>query len=289
MAIIYPLNPTLGQQVAVEGVTYEWNGVAWMHVLTPGVTGIVTSTAPRITTSPTPPVSPLPNPCDLWFDNERGFFFIFLDDGTTQQWVVTNPGKGVIQGGPQGEQGIQGIPGPTGPAGPQGIQGVQGNNGIDGMPGSQGIPGPTGPVGPTGADSTVPGPPGPTPGQSNVSFVLAAPINLNIQNVFFPCLDTGVIGAAGQTWVILSEISVFHEDATGAHYFGSRLFDITHGQDVRIQDIAVPYGNYGGLGSMSRIMTFVSATRFLLEAKDYGGVTGHVNPGQTTLSAFRIA
>jgi hypothetical protein len=79
----------------------------------------------------------------MWYESDTGLLYVYLDDGTSKQWVAVS---GATSGGPMGPQGIQGpqgaastVPGPTGP---------------------QGIQGPVGPIGPTGADSTVPGPPG---------------------------------------------------------------------------------------------------------------------------------
>lgn len=110
----FPGGPIVGQRVTIQGVTYEWNGVVWNFVLTPGVRVDVTR-VPNCTTSSAPPAGPLPN--DLWFDSTRGFFFIWFDDGTTGQWVVTNPGRGGNEG-PPGPMGPMGPAGPTGPTGP---------------------------------------------------------------------------------------------------------------------------------------------------------------------------
>lgn len=127
MAETLPSNPNVGDKFLLNGVPYAWNGVAWVLdiELGPGVL-LSTTRTPTMTTSPTPPISPLP--CDLWFDSERGWTFVYYDDGNTQQWVVTNAGRG-------GNEGPPGQTGPSGPAGPQGPQGPQGPAGAGGVPG----------------------------------------------------------------------------------------------------------------------------------------------------------
>ena len=157
----------------------------------------IVSRTPLQTSSASPPNNP--TPCDLWYDTVSGFEFIFYDDGNTQQWVVTAPGRG----------GNQGPPGPPGPPGStwhgawsstaayhvddtvgyggstyialkdntnvtpgtdpttwqvMAAKGDTGATGPQGPTGPQGIQGPTGATGaqgPPGADSTVPGPTGP--------------------------------------------------------------------------------------------------------------------------------
>jgi len=99
----------------------------------------ITNDTPKCTTGPTPPS--LPDPGDLWFDSEQGWFFVYYDDGTTSQWVVAH-GRGDKgqkgDTGPAGDTGAPGAPGATGPAGatgatgPAGPQGVQGDTGPPG-------------------------------------------------------------------------------------------------------------------------------------------------------------
>lgn len=127
MAETFPSNPQVGDKFSFQGVPYSWNGIAWVFDATPGVAPFVSRVA-TTTTGPTPPVAPLP--CDLWFDSERGWSFIYFDDGNSQQWVVTNAGRGGAEG-PPGQTGPQG---PAGPQGPQGPQGVPGPGGTPGGP-----------------------------------------------------------------------------------------------------------------------------------------------------------
>lgn len=74
----------------------------------------MSTSTPKITVAPTPPVAPDPN--DLWFNSENGFLFIWYVDPDTQQWVVANPGAGKE--------------GPSGPEGPPGTATVIGGTGI---------------------------------------------------------------------------------------------------------------------------------------------------------------
>jgi len=84
-----------------------------------------------------------PSAGDLWWDSNSGNLFIYYDDGSSQQWVLTVvPAPGPTgPTGPKGEDGIIGVDGATGPTGPQGDIGPTG---------PQGDIGPTGPTGPTG-------------------------------------------------------------------------------------------------------------------------------------------
>jgi hypothetical protein len=63
-----------------------------------------------VTLSDTPPAGASAG--DLWIETDTQFMYVFIDDGTSQQWVITNP--------IQLEKGAQGDPGATGPQGPQG-------------------------------------------------------------------------------------------------------------------------------------------------------------------------
>jgi hypothetical protein len=135
----FPDNPTVGQR-HTEGVTeYEWIGVAWVMTAPGPLVSI--SRVPLCSSGPAPPGGPSPN--DLWYDSITGFFFIYYDDGNTQQWVVTTVGRGGNQG-PPGSPGSTGPPGATGPAGPAST--VPGPPGLTGPPGSTGPAGPAGPV-----------------------------------------------------------------------------------------------------------------------------------------------
>jgi len=184
------------------GFYFVWTKVAdgrFVWVQTTGATPlpvvgstIAISRTPIQTSSPIPPNNP--TPCDLWYDTVSGFEFIYYDDGNTQQWVVTSPGRG----------GTQGPPGPPGPPGStyqgawsstvqyhkddtvgyngtsyictadnlnappsanlgvywdviaqKGDTGPQGPQGIQGPQGNQGIQGPTGATGAQGVQGPV--------------------------------------------------------------------------------------------------------------------------------------
>jgi len=112
----FPVTPFTGQRVIVAGVTYEWTGLAWAIVAPLETAAISITRVPNYTISPIPPLDP--QPCDLWFDNINGYEFVFYNDGSTQQWVITNAGAGAAKGPP-------GPPGPQGPQGPPNVNAPQ--------------------------------------------------------------------------------------------------------------------------------------------------------------------
>ena len=83
-----------------------------------GAWTLVESGGASVSISDTPPVAEKPG--DLWYNSATGFIFVWLDDGTSTQWVITNPV--VPLQGPAGADstipGPQGPPGETGPEGP---------------------------------------------------------------------------------------------------------------------------------------------------------------------------
>ena len=82
---------------------------------------------------------------DRWMDSDNGIEYVYVNDGTSNQWVQPTS-SGLI--GATGSQGIQGIQGVTGATGPQGNTGTNGTIGINGNTGATGA---TGPQGVTGA------------------------------------------------------------------------------------------------------------------------------------------
>jgi len=91
-AIDFPASPALDQVFnASNGSTYQWNGTVWIPT---GVSGS------QIVMGDTPPATP--NPGQLWFNSALGQLFIWYSDGTSSQWVPTNPvpvaaGGGIIR------------------------------------------------------------------------------------------------------------------------------------------------------------------------------------------------
>lgn len=126
-----PSEPQVGQYFSgADNVTYRWSGYAWETV-----DWRAAGRTPTITMSPLPPDLPIPG--DFWFSTDKGYLYLWYDDGNTVQWVVANPGRGTLAG-PPGQTGPQGPIGPVGPEGPEGPQG------------QMGPPGPQGPQGPPG-------------------------------------------------------------------------------------------------------------------------------------------
>ena len=124
-----PAEPIVGQYFTGPNNTiYRWSGFAWETVdwRTAGRT-------PTITMAPVPPDLPIPG--DMWFNTEKGYLYLWYDDGSTLQWVVANPGRGTIAG-PPGQTGPPGPPGPTGATGPEGPMGPIGPAGPPGEPAS---------------------------------------------------------------------------------------------------------------------------------------------------------
>jgi hypothetical protein len=72
--------------------------------------------ATGITISDTPPSFPAVG--DAWWDSVSGQLFIWVVDGTSNQWVIAVNQPGGI--GPAGAAGPPGPPGPVGPRGPRG-------------------------------------------------------------------------------------------------------------------------------------------------------------------------
>jgi len=86
-----PGEPVVGQNwYGPNNTLYVWNGTTW-DAVDPLANY---SRVPTCTTAPTPPVSPVPFPADLWFNTTNGFLYIYYDDGNTVQWVATSPGRG---------------------------------------------------------------------------------------------------------------------------------------------------------------------------------------------------
>ena len=97
------------------------------------------------TVSATAPTSPSNG--DLWYDSVNLKLYVYYNDGTSAQWVITGP---TGARGPTGDTGAQGLQGNIGPQGVQGATGQTGSTGNDGPQGPKGDVGPAGPIGPAG-------------------------------------------------------------------------------------------------------------------------------------------
>ena len=111
MQLNLPLNPVVGQSwLSPDNVLYRWSGRAW-ETGDPIVFVGARAAAPTVTRTPTITMGPLPPdvivPGDLWFNTEKGYLYIFYDDGSTTQWIVANPGQGTLEG-PPGQTGAPG-------------------------------------------------------------------------------------------------------------------------------------------------------------------------------------
>jgi hypothetical protein len=127
-----PLDPVVGQNwLSPDNVLYRWTGVAW-ETGDPIVFTAAAPPAPFVSRAPNMTMSPLPPETvvagDFWFNTEKGYLYIYYDDGSTTQWIVANPGRGTLEGPPgqTGAKGADGAPGAVGPPGPEGPQGMPG-------------------------------------------------------------------------------------------------------------------------------------------------------------------
>jgi hypothetical protein len=79
MAIDFPSSPSVSQQYTYGGITYEWDGEKWVIYL---------STLKWFVSS-----SPPSNP-EVgwgWYDLDSGSFYLYVNDGSSSQWVPTGP------------------------------------------------------------------------------------------------------------------------------------------------------------------------------------------------------
>ena len=81
MALNFPCNPTNGQTYEANGVTWQWDGTAW--VVAPAES---TAAFSPVFISPFPPANP--NPGELWWNSNTGQLFLFYQDATCEQWVA---------------------------------------------------------------------------------------------------------------------------------------------------------------------------------------------------------
>ena len=151
----------------------SYNGSSYIRVTSP--TGSAPFTPPDIDTTnwnlivekgATGPTGPYPfyfqnttptgsiSEGSFWYDSDLGNLYVYVDDGSSQQWVTpigligpTGPQGEIGPTGTQGEvgatgatgpQGIQGEIGATGPTGPQGQKGPKGQKGTKGQKGAKG-------------------------------------------------------------------------------------------------------------------------------------------------------
>jgi hypothetical protein len=81
MALDFPTSPSPGQIFTGASNTWTWNGTGWMPSGGAGAGGA------SVTIAPTAPGSPSVG--NLWWDSTGGQLYIYYDDSTSQQWVIT--------------------------------------------------------------------------------------------------------------------------------------------------------------------------------------------------------
>jgi len=132
----FPRSPKNGQVFVVrdtgETVLWVWNGYQWDPVTVGAGDGPAGSGKYYVQDAPPAPTGATSG--ERWYDLSTGIEYVWIDDGTSSQWV--NP----VSAGPPGPTGSIGGPGSTGPAGSTGATG-------SGATGSTGATGPQGPAG----------------------------------------------------------------------------------------------------------------------------------------------
>ena len=143
----FPANPTNGQAVTVNGISYVYNSAndSWTRS-----EAISASTGGQLFVQATPPtLNPLADRVNVWVDSDTGKQYIYINDGNSAQWIeIGTGGRGAT--GASGPIGATGTPGgATGQTGATGATGLRGNPG-----GATGATGATGQTGATGAGAT---------------------------------------------------------------------------------------------------------------------------------------
>jgi len=110
MAINFPSNPNNGDTILVGNTTYTFDSTS----------GAWDASGSLYTVSETAPTNPKEG--DMWFDPSVLETYVYYNDGTSSQWVISNNSQG-----------------PAGPAGPAGTDGADGTAGADGADGASGI------------------------------------------------------------------------------------------------------------------------------------------------------
>lgn len=82
MAMDFPSSPSVGQQVALGGNTYIWDGTAW---------NIVPQQSPAAL-SDLPPANPAVG--QFWWRGTNGQLYVYVNDGNSSQWVQA-AGQGI--------------------------------------------------------------------------------------------------------------------------------------------------------------------------------------------------
>jgi len=107
MAINFPSNPNNGDTILVGNTTYTFDSTS----------GAWDASGSLYTVSETAPTNPKEG--DMWFDPSVLETYVYYNDGTSSQWVISNNSQG--------------------PAGPAGTDGADGTAGADGADGASGI------------------------------------------------------------------------------------------------------------------------------------------------------
>lgn len=140
-AINFPNNPVDGQYFAVENIIYKYDleTNSWTPI------SMDTGAYVRLFFGVTPP-PPASN--NMWWNTETGELYVFYQDGSSNQWVISTP---TPTSGYVGSRGTTGFVGSTGDLGYSGSIGYTGSRGVTGYVGSAGLDGDPGTLGYTGS------------------------------------------------------------------------------------------------------------------------------------------
>ncbi len=129
------------------------------------------------------------------------------------------------------------------------------------------------------------------PTGSSVESVMAADIQLAVQNTVYTLCNTGAIGAAGQVWLLIGVMMV---NSTTTDYYIPDIYSSTAAAPVTGSVLTSPAGANSPF-VMTRIVTLTGATTFTLRCTNLSSANGWVRGGTsanykpTTLTAVRLA
>lgn len=121
MPINFPNSPSLNQTYTYNNSSWVWNGVSWESLgsILIGGTGSQGITGPQGNTGTIDFYYQENNPLGItygsrWMDSDTGIEYVYVNDGSSDQWI-----QPISTGtnGATGSQGIQGVTGATGPVG----------------------------------------------------------------------------------------------------------------------------------------------------------------------------
>ena len=132
-AINFPDNPIDGQYFVIDNLVYRYDLTtnSWSPA------GTEASDSVRLYFGPMPP-APASN--NIWWNTDTAEMYVYYQDGSSSQWVISTPTPTAGYTGSRGSEGFVGSQGLLGYTGSEGV-GFTGSAGIDGYIGSAGVDG----------------------------------------------------------------------------------------------------------------------------------------------------